>query len=83
MIKRKVEIVIDPEQLDITQNAANIKAAIGHLAMWAIGSERYKDVSIWSGRDRELVATYRDDKGSVTYVIGAVEREDGTYSFHS
>jgi hypothetical protein len=81
--RRNVEIVINEDELDITKNHLNVEAAIAHLAMWAIGGERYANVKIYSSRGNELVATYHDGAGKHTYTIGAVEREDGTYSFHS
>ncbi len=83
MQRRKVEIVIDPEQLDITKCPEHVQAAIGYLAMWAIGSERYVNVSIYSDRHGELNAVYKDNDGKTTYVMGAVPREDGTFSYHS
>lgn len=80
---RIVEIQIDTDQLDVTKNKENIDKVIGYLALWAIGSERYVNVRIYSDRHRELNAVYTNDEGKTTFVIGGVEGEDGSYSTHS
>lgn len=61
----------------------NVERAIGYLATWAVGGGRFKTVRIGGDKDGNLDALYLKDDGSLGYEIGAIRREDGTYSFHS
>jgi len=86
MHKRTVELVgFDNEAFDYGNARKHVDDAVGYLSTWSFGSERYLNVSIWAAthHGRELTATYKDASGKTTYVIGAIEREDGTFSFHS
>lgn len=84
---RKVTIHLDSEFFDAVETAKvprqSWHAAVGYLACWSVGSERYKDVTIYGNYDGSISATYRDTKGDITFEIGAVLGTDKTYSFHS
>ena len=61
--------------------------AIGYLSQWALHCEegpcRQCKLDLAMLYDGEMRAVYRDKDGNVTYVMGAVLGDDGTYSFHS
>ena len=88
MSKRTVMITMDDEFM--AKNAREKRAAIGYLATWAhmdgdTEKHRYMgQVNIYCDDERgEITAHYHNSKGERTYVIGAIEREDGSFSFHS
>lgn len=86
MVERKVTIGFNDEFREHTSWSTNMWNAIGYLISWAYPTHenaRYLNVSIWGCRYGELNAVYTDKEGNPTYEIGAIEREDGTYSFHS
>lgn len=58
--------------------------AVGYLSCWAAGSERYKEVTIYGSHEGDIFATYRNEKGEVTYALAAIlTRGSKSYSFHS
>ncbi len=80
MISRKIELEIE-DSFEMTPGATK---CIQYLMTWAMHSEKYKFVTIYSGRDGELTAVYRDEPTSrPTYVIGGVRRENDEWSTHS
>jgi hypothetical protein len=83
---RSIEIRLCEQFHDVLQDlgvtSQELSNAVGYLSMWAIGG-RLAHVRIFGDRHGELTANYQDDQGNVGYVIGAVPREDGSYSFHS
>ena len=86
MFTRKIEIVLCEEFVDVHKGLPNkqISDAIGYLANWAIGSERYHSVRIVGDQHGDLTAVYSNKNGETTYVIGAVQHTDGEgFSFHS
>lgn len=89
MADRTVEIWRD-ENFDDALRMAGVTykerdAAIGYLTNWSMGSTNKAHVAIDCRASGEIIATYWDSrlKSAVTYEIGAVLSEDGTYSFHS
>lgn len=102
MTDRTIRFGIDANTLtaiaEITGNE-DLFRAIGYLAQWAAGSDKYAYVEIIGGvydGMPELIATYRaGERGPITYQIGAVWHEgkaiDGTtglpvaghFGFHS
>lgn len=87
MLKRTVEIVLVGEFQDYIESknvpAAEVNAAIGYLARWAIGSPRYHSASIYGGPQGDLAGVYRDKLGETSYNIAAILGNDRKYSFHS
>lgn len=60
--------------------------AIGYLSQWAVASEQYAYCEIIGGvydGNPEIIATYRkEERGPITYQIGAVWHDDH-FGFHS
>lgn len=61
--------------------------AIGYLSQWAMHCEgepcRQCKCLITMAADGNIYALYRDKEDTITYEIGAILRDGGTYSFHS
>lgn len=85
MKRRTVEIMLSEEFGTASGKAKRweVSAAIGYLSQWGIGSDRYFKVRICGDSEGNLDAVYMNEAGEMTYQIGAILRDDGTYSFHS
>jgi hypothetical protein len=57
--------------------------AIGYLAMWAIGSPRYENVTLYVEPDGCIEGRYSTTGGEITYTIFGKRDDDGSYTFHS
>lgn len=59
--------------------------ALGYLSQWAMHNDnpRNASASVVMADNGDMHAVYRDSEGNITYEIGAVMRDGGTYSFHS
>lgn len=81
---RNITITKHEEFDDVTaQTRDSVNRVIGYLSLWALHNERYRAVAIYLDKRGEANATYRNDKGEVTYSIFAQRHDDGTYSTHS
>ena len=71
----------------VSSDGREVWKAIGYLSQWALHCEegpcRQCRLDLAMLADGEMRAVYRDKDGNVTYVMGAVLGDDGTYSFHS
>lgn len=76
---RDVQINLSPDIM----KSRDLLYAIGYLATWGLGSERYHQVRIFANNSDEVNAYYYNKHQEVTYSMGAIRCEDGTYSFHS
>jgi hypothetical protein len=56
--------------------------AIGYLSAWALGSTRYKNVTIHGDNEGNLHGIYRNEAGGIVYTLFG-QFNDGEYSFHS
>lgn len=91
MKERSVRIILADEFNDAVNGVHSVAAAkegqveyaIGRLLEWVIGSARYSMVVIMGDTEGNLTAYYHDDKGVQTFVIGAILRDNGEYTFHS
>lgn len=87
--ERKIEIFrsaeFESEMVDNDLTQGEVERAVGYLSVWALHSSRYCRVYIILGHRPgcEISAEYYDKDDNLTYEIGAVLREDSTYSFHS
>ena len=80
MINRKIELEIE-DGFEVTEGATK---CIQYLMTWAMHSERYKFVAIYSRGSDELTAVYREKEDErPTYVIGGIRRENDQWSTHS
>lgn len=79
---RTVTIHIDAVKQTEIKTAVGTEAfckAVGYLSTWNMTFPR---VDIYADTDADLVAEYKDDKGSHAYTIGAIY-SNGAYGFHS
>lgn len=81
---RTVTISASEEFSDATEGHRKaVESAIGYLSMWAISSDRKKNVTIHGDNEGNLNAVYKNESGDVTYNIFAQHDGNGNYSFHS
>lgn len=81
---RTVKISLSEEFSDATEGHRKaVESAVGYLSMWAVGSERYKSVTIHGEKEGNLNAIYRNEGGDVTYNLFGLHDGNGNYSFHS
>lgn len=87
MIRRTIEITLDPEFMGVTANdlPRHIRAALGYLSYWAIdGIGTYSGkVTVLGDREGNLHANYHNLDGKFTYHLFGLRGEDGSYTFHS
>lgn len=85
MLKRTTDITMKSNEF---QSDVALRGAIGYLALWAIGSDRYAHVYIYVDDAGDAFANYRAAPGgAITYQIGAIrdasDPANVRYSFHS
>lgn len=86
---RTIELRMSDKFLEAYNNGelsrAEVERVIGYLSCWACHSERYRHVSIYCKNSLDIDANYYENssKEMLTYQIGAVLGESGTYSYHS
>lgn len=88
--RRTIEVILMEHFNDAVQGVhcgpakpGEVDKAVGYLTNWALGHSRYQKCRIVGDDQGCLTAHYSDEKGETTYVIGAILRESGEYSFHS
>ena len=82
---RQIKLEIDQDHIE-NVNCPHFVRVLGYLSLWAVHSERYNHLTIYSSKGGELTAIYRQDafEGPATYVIGAIrDSSSGEYSTHS
>lgn len=77
------EVCLNVDEEFVSHNLPNVWGAISYLISWSYGAPEKCHVQIYNDRHGELSAVYRNEQGNVTYVIEAVPREDGSFSYHS
>ena len=83
MSKRTITIGLCDE-FKSSEQPSGLQKAIGYACLWAAGSDHHLNVRLWIDKDYCIDATYTNDKGDVTFVMGGIcDRIDKTYSFHS
>ena len=83
---RTVKITCLPERYDniVELTGHHVITAIHYLITWALGSKRYLNVDLHIQEDGEIIATYHDKDGKITYVMGGIwHNDENRYSFHS
>jgi len=81
MFSRTVEISLNEEFYNVVGDTHHANNCIGVLSMWAIISERYSGrLTIYGDKEGQLHATYRNQKGEVTYTMYCQRRADGAYT---
>lgn len=82
MLIRDRKVVLSlRDDLEIT---LEVRKVLGYLLTWGIGSERYNNLYLSSGRDDEIHAAYSAEEGGpTTFFMAAIKGSDGTYTTHS
>lgn len=81
--RRTVEIIVVEEYENSLCHDKKMCEAIGYLASWAIGAERYHSARLVVDKEGNVDSQVTDKEGNTTYQILGLRADDGSYSFHS